>query len=287
MRLMQSRLFAVGGFLAAFLLSGCAPLARLVVADRDIRIPQVLAYLEPVLNKNTIAILGKIVIQNPTQSDLALDKMHLIMKGDHNVILGEEVLEWNSASVKSREELEAPVAINLNLSALNNTSISIFIKTAFMYKRFGLRIPVENKVAVLNLDALKEAVSRPFSVAVYTKLRLDALGNASIDYVLTMVNPLRINLVLEDGEIGIYTLQGNTVAKSAVTKTLFQGAESNRIKGSIKIGNVLGKLMRIEFIKRRPLRFRFSGKMQVEHTDIAMPFNIESVQEIAFSFLGY
>lgn len=271
---------------ALFLISGCAPLAKVVVRDQGVRIPQIAAYLKPVLKDNTIAVLGKIVIQNPTESELVLDNMQLAVKDENNNILDKEVLEWKTSSVKSRSELESPVAINLSLSVLNNNSISIFIQTAVIYKTLDLRIPIESKIAVLDLDALKETITRPLSVGIYTKLQADILGNASISYVFTITNPLSINLILEDGEIGIYTAGGSAVAKGALRKTLFKGSQSNQIKGMIKIGNVLGRLIRIEFINKRPLRFRLSGKLKVANTNISMPFKVESVQEIAFSLFG-
>jgi len=269
-----------------FLISGCAPLAKVVVRDQSVRIPQIVAYLKPVLKDNTIAVLGKIVIQNPTESELVLDNMQLAVKNENNAILDKEVLEWKTSSVKSKSELESPVAINLSLSVLNNNSISIFIQTAVIYKTLDLRIPIESKIAVLDLDALKETITRPLSVGIYTKLQADILGNASINYVFTITNPLSINLILEDGEIGIYTAGGSAVAKGALRKTLFKGSQSNQINGMIKIGNVLGRLIRTEFINKRPLRFRLSGKLKVANTDISMPFKMESVQEIAFSLFG-
>lgn len=65
----------------------------------------------------------------------------------------------------------------------------------------------------------------------------------------------------------------------------FNGSQSNQIKGSIKIGNIWGKLIRSESVKRRPLKFQLSGHMKIPNTDIFIPFKIESVVEIKFSFI--
>lgn len=274
-------------FLLIFIISifafGCASLANLVIGKGGLQIPQVVANLEPLLKENKITVLGKIVIQNPTESDLGLDKIYLIIKGDREEILGQDVLEWERPDVKSRQELESPVRLSLSLGALNNESISIFIRTAFTYKKLGVRIPIESKVAVLDLDALKETITRPFYVNIYSRIRTTLSGNASIDYVLNITNPLSIDLVLDEGAIRIFTLEGQDIAKSDFAQTLFKGAQSNKIKGSMRIGNIFRKVIRQEFIRRHPLNIELSGRLRVPETNIFMPFKIESVQEIRFS----
>jgi hypothetical protein len=273
-------------FLIPIFACGCASVANLVLGKDGLQIPQIVANLEPILKENKITVTGKIVIQNPTQSDLGLDKIYLSIKGDGEEVLGEDILEWARLDVKSRQELESPVRLSLSLAALNNKSISVFIRTSFTYKKLGVRIPIESKVAVLNLDALKETITRPLYVNIYAQIRTTLWGNASIEYVLTIANPLSIDLVLDEGAIRILTQRGQDIAKSDFSETLFKGAQSNKIKGSLKIGNIFRRVIRQEFVKRHPLNIELSGRLRVPETDISMPFKIESVQEIRFSLLG-
>ncbi|KPK98145.1 MAG: hypothetical protein AMJ95_05345 [Omnitrophica WOR_2 bacterium SM23_72] len=266
--------------------SGCTSLANIVVGKTGLRIPQLVANLEPFLKENKITVLGKIVIQNPTASDLGLDKIYLTIKGEGEEILGKDVLEWERPDVKSKQVLESPVKLSLSLGALNNKFISIFIRTTFTYKKLGVRIPIESEVAVLDLSALKETITRPLYVNIYSQIRTTLLGNASIDYVLSITNPLSIDLVLDEGAIRIFTLEGQDIAKSAFARTLFKGAQSNKIKGSLRIGNIFRKVIRQEFIRKQPLNIELSGRLRVPETDIFMPFKIESIQEIRFSLLG-
>ncbi|KPK96500.1 MAG: hypothetical protein AMJ95_13905 [Omnitrophica WOR_2 bacterium SM23_72] len=266
--------------------SGCASLANLIVGKNNLRIPQVVANLEPFMKENKITVLGKIAIQNPTASDLGLDKIYLTIRGEGEEVLGKDILEWERPDVKSQQKLEAPVKLSLGLGVLNNESISIFIRTSFTYKKLGVRIPIESEVAVLDLSALKETITRPLYVNIYSQIRTTLLGNASIDYVLSITNPLSIDLVLDEGTIRIFTLEGQDIAKSDFIQTLFKGAQSNKIKGSLGIGNIFRKVIRQEFIRRHPLNIELSGRLRVPQTNIFMPFKIESVQEIRFSLLG-
>jgi len=270
-------------FLFTFLISGCASLVKLVAGKNGLEIPQIVAHLEPFLKDNTITVSGKIVIQNPTKSSLDLDKIYLEIRDENKSVLEKVVLDWESPSVTSRRELEAPVTISLGLAVLNNKSITVFMRTGFTYKQFGLHIPIESKVAVLHLDALKETIARPLYVNIFTELHSTILGNSSIEFVLGISNPLSIDLVLENGVIRIYTLEGRDIAKSKLTRTLFKGSQSNQIKGSIKIGNIWGKLIRGESIKRHPLKFQLSGHLRIPNTDIFIPFKIESVVQVSFS----
>ena len=195
-------------------------------------------------------------------------------------------MDWEKPSVTSKHELEAPVTINLGLAALNSENITVFIRTGFTYKQFGLHIPIESKVAVLHLDALKETIARPFYVNILTKLHSTILGNSSVDFVISITNPLSIDLVLEDGIIIINTLEGKDVAKTKLARTVFKGSQANQLKGSISIGNIWGKLMRSESVKRHPLKFQLSGHMRIPNTDIFIPFKIESVVEMKLSFFN-
>ncbi|MDP3731840.1 MAG: hypothetical protein Q8R31_02245 [Candidatus Omnitrophota bacterium] len=256
---------------------------KLVAGKNGIEIPQIVAHLEPSLTDNKITVSGKIVIQNPTKSSLDLDKIYLEIKDENKNILEKVVLDWQARSVISKHELEAPVTINLGLAVLNNKDITVFIRTGFTYKQFGLHIPIESRVAVLHLGALKDTIARPLYVNIFTKLHSTILGNSSIKFVLGITNPLSIDLALEDGVICICTLEGKDIAKSKLTRTLFKGSQSNEIKGSIRIGNIWGKLIRNEFLKRHPLKFQLSGHLRIPNTDIFIPFKIESVVQISFS----
>lgn len=268
------------------LISGCASLAKFVVGNKGLEIPQIVAYLEPVLREDKITVVGKIVIRNPTESALDLDKIYLAVKDENNNLLAGDVLHWEKPRVISGEEIESPVRINLSLSALDKECLSIFLKTAFIYKKFNLRIPVESKIAVLSLNALKETIARPLNVYIYTKLRSNIRGESAIDYVLRIANPFSINLLLENGVIRVHTEAGVDIVASRLPPTLFKGSQSNRIQGSIEIGNIFKKLIRSEIAKRRPLRLQLSGNLRVPDTNIFMPFTIESVQEIHFSWFG-
>jgi len=284
MKLNGKTIFLNSIFFFVFLISGCASLAKLVVGKDGIEIPQIIAHLEPSLAGDRITVSGKIIIQNPTKSSLDLDKIYLEIRDENKAVLEKTVLDWEEASVTSKHELEAPVTVNLGLAALNNKSITVFIRTGFTYKQFGLHIPVESKVAVLHLEALKDIIARPFYVNIFTKFRSTIFGNSSVDFVIGITNPLSINLVLEDGVISINTLEGKDIAKTKIPRTLFKGSQSNQIKGSIRIGNIWGKLIRNESVKQRPLKFQLSGHMRIPDTDIFIPFKIESVMEIKFSF---
>lgn len=271
-------------FFLAFFISGCASLAKLAVGKKGLEIPQVVANLEPSLKDNQIIISGRVVMQNPTESSLDLDKIYLEIWDENKSVLEKTVLDWESPSVTSKQELEAPVRVNLDLSVLNNKNITVFLRTGFTYKALGLHIPIASKVAVLRLEALKETIASPLNVNIFTKLRSTILGNSSLEFVLGITNPLSIDLILEDGLISINTLAGKEIAKSNLAPTLFKGSQSNQINGSIKIGNIWGKLIRNELIRQNPLKFQLLGHLRIPNTDIFIPFKIESAMEVKFFF---
>ncbi len=258
-------------------------MAKLVVGKKGLQIPQIVAHLQPFLKDNKITVLGRIVIQNPTGSSLALDKIYLEIEDEDRNSLGNFVLNWARPDVVSNQELEAPVAINLGLSTLNKKSISIFMRTGFTYKKFGWHIPIESKVAVLHLEALKDTIVRPLNVNISTKLRSAMFGDSAVDFVIGIINPLTIDMVLENGIIGIYTIDGKDIAKSKINRATFKGSESGGIKGTIKIGNIWNKLIRAESAKNHPLKFRISGNLRIPDTDLYMPFKIESGLEVKLS----
>ncbi len=269
--------------LFVFLAGGCASMAKFVVGKNGLKIPQIVAHLEPFLKDNKITVLGKIVIQNPTQSSLDMDKISLEIKDENGISLGNFILDWEKPNVVSNQELEAPVAINLGLSTLNKKSVAVFMRTGFTYKKFGWHIPIESKVAVLHLEALKDTIVRPLYVNVSTKLKSAMFGDSSVDFVIGIINPLTIDMVLENGIIGIYTMDGKDIAKSKINRAMFKGSQSGGIKGTIKIGNTWNKLIRAESAKNRPLKFRISGNLRIPDTDLYMPFEIESGLEVKLS----
>ncbi len=268
----------------AVIISGCAPLGKFIIGKRGIAIPQIVAYLEPVFKENKIRVTGKIVIQNPTESALDLDKIFLTITDENNAILGQDILSWENPRVISKQEREAAVGINLGLSVLNKKSLTVFIRTTFTYKAMDLRIPIQSKVAVIDLDALKETIARPLYVNIFTKFHSNIFGRSSIQYILSIANPLSIDLVLEDSVIRIYSAEGKDFLRISLAKTLFKGSQSRQITGSINVGNILSKLIRNEISKRHPLIFQLSGKLRVPDTEIYIPFKIESTQEISISF---
>ncbi len=264
-------------------ISGCASIAKLAIGRDGLQVPQIVAHLQPFLKDSKITVLGKIVIQNPTESSLGLDKIYLEITDEGGNSLGNFVFDWAQPNVVSKQELEAPVAINLDLSTLNKKSVSVFMRTGFTYKKFSLHIPIESKVAVLHLEALKDTIVRPLDVNISTKFRSAMFGNSVVDFVIGITNPLSINMVLEDGIIGIYTLEGKDIVKSKLDRVLFKGSQSGQIKGIIKIGNIWKELIRTESARNRPLKFRISGNLKIPDTAIYMPFKIESGLEVKLS----
>ena len=283
MKFNRTILFINSIFLFAFLVSGCASFTKLAVGKRGIEIPQIVAHLEPFLKHNKITVLGRIIIQNPTNGALGLDKIYLEIRDENKTVLEKAVLDWERPVVLSKEELGAPVDINLSLAALNNKSITVFIRTGFTYKKFGLHIPIENRVAVLHLDALKETIARPLYVNIFTKFRSTILGNYSLEFMMGVTNPLSIDLAFEDGEISVCTQEGKDIAKTRLSPALFTGMQLSQIKGAIKIGNIWRNPIRGELLRRRPLKFLLSGRLRIPKTDIFIPFKIESTADISFS----
>ena len=266
-------------------LSGCASFAlKLMDGGKTVRVPQIVAHLEPVLKDNKIILLGNIVIENPSESDLALEKINLSIKDENNNVIEKSILKWSKTSVETHTVLESPVKIDLDLATLNKKLISVNLRTAFTYKRFGIRIPIESQIAVLHLDFLKESIVRPLDITIHTKLRAITFS-ASIDYALDIANPVGIDLLLENGQIVIYD-ENKELAKSTLTDTLFKAGQSSRIQGSLHIKNFFKKILTYEFIKKHPLRFKMTGDLRVPETDISMPFKVESIQEVDFSLFG-
>jgi len=251
---------------------------------KNIRIPQILADLEPVLKDNKIFILGKIIFQNHTKSNISMEKMFLTIRDDCGNVLDESVLDWGEMSgLLSENELEAPVEIALDLAVLNKDSIAVNLKTAFVYKTLNMRVPIESKVAVIHLGFLRESIKKPLKINIYTKLYFDIFGKAFIDYSLGVVNPAVIDLLLENGVIRIFTVDKSDIAKVLLPPIFFKEGEESRIDGTINLGNIFNIILNSDFLKIHPLRFQLLGELKVPDTDISMPFKFESVQEVDFS----
>ena len=141
------------GFLIILILvsAGCAlPLKYLIGGEKAVRIPQLVAHLEPSLRDNKIVISGKIVLENPTESDLALDKIFLKVKDAKGNIINKAELDWERPQIKSRGSIEAPVEFFLPLKILNQQTVQLSLKTTILYKALSIRIPIESEIAVFH-----------------------------------------------------------------------------------------------------------------------------------------
>ncbi len=217
------------------LICGCSPLvARLIVNHENIRVPEVIADLEPVLGENQIIVLGKIVINNPTESIFGLQDTLLIVRDDRGNVLSESVLKWEKTDIASNDRLSAPVEIKFNLAVLNREYIDVIVKTEFYYKKLALRVPIENKVAVLHLNSLKESIQRRLDVSIYTKFRPDFSGEVSAGYVVSIINPVSIDLLLEEGIIQVSAGEEDESVKSLLSPVLFKSGQQTRVEGFIK-----------------------------------------------------
>ncbi|UCD15805.1 MAG: hypothetical protein JSV34_01795 [Candidatus Omnitrophota bacterium] len=267
-----------------FFVCGCASLiSRMVTSRGNVRIPQIVAHLQPVLQDNKIFVSGKIVVKNPTESDLELKQVYLTIEDEEKKVISRSVLKWQVHTVKSQQELSSPVEISLNLSVLNKKYVNVSLKTEFSYKRLGLRIPIEDKVAVLHLDALRDSIRRPLAVSVFTRFYPDLRGNVVIKYVLGITNPVSIDLLLEDGIIQIYPRAKDKSVKSFLSPTLFKAGQETQIEGVINFKKKVGARLVSEFVKGKPVKIQVSGKLSLPGTEIFMPFKVESVQELDLS----
>ncbi|MFH1317896.1 MAG: hypothetical protein ABIH71_02635 [Candidatus Omnitrophota bacterium] len=255
----------------------------MVTTRGDVRIPAVVAHLQPVLRENKIFVLGKIVVNNPTESVLELKPIYLKIEDADNNVLSRSVLEWQMSYVKSKEELAAEVEIAFDLSILNQEYINVEIKTEFIYKKLGLSIPVEEKIAVVDLRALKDTIRKPLRVSVFTKFYPEILGNVSVQYELGITNPVSIDLLLENGQIAVYPTSQSKGIKTVVPSALFKGEEKTSIQGLIKFEKDVGARVIAEFIKGNPVKVEVSGNLRLPDTEIFMPFKVESSQELDLS----
>ncbi|MBU0635091.1 MAG: hypothetical protein KKB82_04560 [Candidatus Omnitrophica bacterium] len=269
--------------LMLFIVCGCSPfVVKLATGGRGVVLPQVVANFEPVLKENKLFIVGSLVIENTSESDIKLDRIVLVFKDEKGKIIEKAALSWQKASIAYRDKLEAPLEIKLDLSVLNKDYISVSVQTGFTYKKFNTYIPVKNELAVIHLGFLKESINRTFCVTTYTKVYSNILGGVKMDYLLQIINPAAIDLLLEKGVIRIYTNEKGDITKTALPATVFKTNQENQIKGTLDLGNIFGTLIKLDFGKIHPLRLRFSGQLRVPDTDIRMPFQIELMQEVDF-----
>jgi hypothetical protein len=284
MKVICKRIIVVFFLLGVFLNSGCAPLiSRLVSGSNDINIPQIVAHLEPVLTDNTIFISGTILITNPTESVLELEEVALAIIDDRDRVLSESILEWQQLSIGARQELQSPVGIKLDLSILDKEYIEVVLKTGFIYKKLGLRIPIENKVAVLHLNSLRESLKRRLDVSLSTKFYPELTGEVSVKYVLGIINPVNIDLVFEDGMIKIYGEKVEAMMKSFIPSAVFEVGRKTKLGDTIKFEKAFGAKIISSFVRGYPVRVEVSGKLRLADTQIHIPFKIESIQELDFS----
>ncbi len=264
--------------------SGCASSLK-VLAGREkmVRIPQIVAHLEPSLERDKFLVFGKIVLQNPGESDLSLDRITLIIQDESGNLLNKTEANWQRRAIKSREFIQAPVRFSLPLEVLNKDLIQITLITNLLYKKLNIQLPIKSKVAVLHLKSFKNSLSGPLELVVNSKLRSDILGNASIEYTLDITNPFNVDLEMDEAMLKIYTQQNSDIGETSLAKTLLIPKKINRISGMIKLKKAFSAVIIREFIAGHAVRSQLKGNLRVAKTDILIPFTVESAQEIDFS----
>lgn len=268
------------------LVCGCASLISKMVVRHNNYVPQIVAHLEPALRENKIFIAGKIAVQNLTESDLALENVLLTIQDETGKVLVRPIINWEGGFIRAGGELVSGIEIELDLAVLDKEELNIFLKTGFIYKKLNLRIPIENKVAVLHLGALRRSIIRPLGVSISTKFYPDIYGDVSIEYALGITNPAAVDLMLEETVIRICPGEKNAAVESAVKPALFSAEKISRLNGFIKLEKKTSAAIIRQFIQGKPVRVEVSGKLRLPGTEVFMPFNIESVQELDFSLFS-
>jgi len=277
----------LGLIILMMLIAGCAlPLKYLIGSEKAVRIPQVVTHLEPSLKNNQIIVGGKIILENPTESDLLLDKIFLNVKDGSGKIISKIELNWEKPQIKSRGQMEAPVEFSLPLQILNQQTIQIGLKTAVIYKVLSIRIPIESEIAVFHLAPLRNSLTGPLQVIMYTKINPDFLGNAAVKYRFTIVNPFNVDLLFEGGEFKVYTDEKGEIGKTVMASTMLGSKKETQIQGEFLIKNIFRDLFIDEFIKGHAIRAQLSGRLRLPQTSIFLPFKAEAVQEIDFSLFS-
>ena len=263
---------------------GCASSLKVLVGkEKLVRVPQIVAHLEPSLERDKFLVFGKLVLQNPTESDLILGKINLTIQDESGNLINQIVTDWQRQSIKSRDFIQAPIKISLPLEILNKDLIQITLATNLFYKKLGIQLPIKNKIAVIHLKNLKDSLRGPLNMTIYSKLRSDILGNASIDYSLEIVNPFNVDLQMEDALLKIYTNQKPDIAKTHLGKAVLVSKQATQIKGLIKLQKTFSAIIIQEFIAGHAVKAKLTGILRIPKTDVIIPFSLESVQEIDFS----
>lgn len=273
--------------LMVLIIGGCAlPLKYLLGLEKAVRIPQLVTHLEPALQNNQIVVSGKIILENPTESDLLLDKIFLKVKDGSGNIISKIELNWEKPQIKSKGYIEAPVELFLPLQILNQQIIQISLKTAVIYKVLSARIPIESEIAVFHLAPLRNSLTGPLQVTLYTKINPELSGSAKVSYRFDIINPFNVDLLFEEGEFKVYTSEKGEIGKALMPKTLLASKEAAKIEGEFLIKNIFRDLFIQEFIKGHATRVSLSGRLRLPQTDIFIPFKAEAVQEIDFSLFS-
>ncbi len=278
-------LYSLSAFLCLF--CGCAPiLAKLSILKQNVKVPQIVAFLEPRLESNKIIVSGEIAIQNPSESDLDLEKIIVFIKDESDQIIEKETVIWKDKEVSSQGQISTPVEIELSLSVLNKSSIKVDIDTAFTYKTIKVKVPVKNTVAIFKLDSLKKTIAQPFEAIIYTKLYSDVLGRGRLDYKMSIRNPFKIDLELDNARFIIYTKEVGQIASSSIIDTVFKAQENTLIQGEIGLENLFDTILAHKFIWKHPLRFKLTGNLKIPKTDIVIPLSLEAVHDVDFSLIN-
>ncbi len=264
--------------------SGCASSLKVMFGkEKLVRIPQIVAHLEPTLERDKLLVFGKLVLQNPTESDLILDEINLKLQDESGNLLAQVDTDWQREIIKSREFIQAPVKISLPLEVLSKDLIQISLSTNLLYRKLNIRIPIRSKIAVIHLKAFKNSLSGPLEMVIHSKLHSDILGNASIDYTLEIVNPFNVDLEMQGALLIISTKQKPDIAKIHLAKALLISKKLTQVRGLIKLQKTFSAMIIREFIEGHAVSAKLSGSLRVPKTDILIPFSLESVQEIDFS----
>ncbi|MDP2939037.1 MAG: hypothetical protein Q8O13_02995 [Candidatus Omnitrophota bacterium] len=267
--------------------SGCASSLKVLVGkEKLVRIPQIVAHLEPTLEKDKFLVFGKIVLQNPGESDLILGKINLTLQDESGNVLGKTEVDWQRQSLKSKDTLLAPVKFILPLEVLNKDLIQVTLFTNLIYKKANIQLPIKSKIAVLHLKSLKDSLMGPLELTIHSKLHSDILGNASIEYTLDIVNPFNVDLEMEEASLKIYTNEKPDIGKVSLTKILLIFKKQTQVKGTIKLKKAFSAIIIKEFLDGHAVRAKLNGILRIPKTDILIPFKIESVQEIDFSLFS-
>jgi hypothetical protein len=268
----------------ALILSGCSVSLK-YLTDRNnlVKIPQIVVSVAPELKENSLHISGKVLLENPSQSDLKLEKLFFDIKDESGGTIEQAELSWQKSSIKSLERIEAPLDIKLPGDILNKNELHVFLKTNILYQKLNIKIPFNNKVAILQLANLKNSLKGPMLVTIYSALKPDILGNMSVDYVLELSNPFSIDLLLSGG-LKIYFDPSKIIGEAKTKEILVKENDITQIKDTIVIEENLKKIIFDELVKNgSQLKMDFSGDLTVAKTDIKIPFRIKAVQSIDFS----